>query len=232
LFSVYSIDNLDQVAQIIDKNKPVYEMGDSPAISNLSPFIEHDWKAPTLLMDTTLGKVLYIETGNSYSYNHEWKVYAQDEKGKPSLTCTIAFSNRTIIYPTRNIKKFAKLLHTIIGNPKDLSSEGSLHPNANAHARLDLGWFNALLRPWALQSSPYDTRERVENGLKKWAKGSKTYLAEYRQLKALYPLVEKDLAHYYQKTFFLDKAAAEAMAAKVTDAILRLGFSFPASEGQ
>lgn len=156
----------------------------------------------------------------------DWAVYGL--KGNTDLVARIAFrpdvKDTTTLIPDGPLREIAKLLDSIIGIPS--TDQGTLNANGRLHADVKYLWMDLVYRPWTMGTA-YNTRARVERGLKTWSKGSKAYKAQYDRLKVLYPQAEAQLVQHYKTRFGFSDAKCKEGAKRWMDSIYRAHFVFP-----
>jgi hypothetical protein len=106
------------------------------------------------------------------------------------------------------------------------TGEGTLHQSARIRTTVDKEWANAAQRPWALTSTPYNSRAEVDAGLREWARGNGARARLLRRIRALYPGAERDLAAYYARRRSGRSGSPSALARKALDHMFRTYFVF------
>lgn len=167
-----------------------------------------------------------IDTNHPASPLGDWAVFGISGKTEP--IARIAFhpdvKDTTILIPKGPLREIAVLLDSIVGIPS--TDQGTLNAIGRVHADVKYLWMDLVYRPWSMGTG-YNTRDRIERGLKKWSKGSKVYKAQYDRLKVLYPQAELQLAQYYKTRFGWSDARSKQGAKLWMDAIYKAHFVFP-----
>jgi len=190
---------------------------------HFKPIIHQSWIPPLILTDKVSGNSWAVVQGGS------WIVYTTDGDGTQSR-CTIGFQpklGRAVYALPPAVQRFAAMLDEALGPGG--RGEGTLRPTARIRNRVNLLWGNVALRPWALNESPYNTREEVDEGLRMWTYQDPQYpkrSALYTRITRQYPRAESALAGYYRTTFRLPAPEARTMAVYATDLMFRKYFTF------
>ncbi|MDR2220940.1 MAG: hypothetical protein LBE24_10265 [Methylobacillus sp.] len=176
----------------------------------------------------------------------DWSVYGMESESFHQR-CTIRFHPRvkqSVDLLPKPVRELEQLLDQSIGN--DDSWGGSWHPLDRLRSRVADTWSNAALRPWSIGingkrpvtvggiqkevpaaiSTPSNTREEVDAGLKIWAQSDPEYQRIYDEIQRQYPLAEESLAEFYQQHFRLSPAKAKILAAFVLDVAFRSHYRF------
>ena len=194
--------------------------------------VYHDlWHPPWLFHNLKTNQTLAVNTKDNWGTDHEkffpdWAVYAPAGGSRIKRICTISFAptERAVdLLPKGPLREMALLLDKIIGIPKE--DEGTFHATPRLRGEAELAWGNLMLRPWAM-GVPKNSREDVDKGLKKWAKGSPIYRQQYTQLLKLYPRALQSLTVYYQRYFNQSFKNARQLASISLDTAYRSNFKF------
>jgi hypothetical protein len=194
------------------------------------PVIDESWTPPQVLVDLESGNNWLLMQGSQYYALSEWTVYGPGGDGLAEL-CTVRFMPKVkeaVHLLPRPAERFAALLSEILGPGND---EGTLQPTARIRASVESTWGNIILRPWALQSPPYNNRADVDAGLEHWAAVNAKRRVVYRDMMRLYPRAEAALAAHYRARFRLSPGKATVMARYATDMVFRAYFVFPSGAG-
>ncbi len=193
-----------------------------------SPVIVQNWRPPMVFQRKDNSAAWVVDVGQTFTILTPWRVFsANGLRMEPA--CKIKFS--------ANFKNSKDLLPETLGNlienlfaatGTDEPNSGTLHSVSGARIEAEYMWANVGTRPWAaLAAKPYNTRDRVDSGLKEWAstaQNEKTYNA----IVAQYPKAERALANYYEKTFSKSSKEAAEMAHAILDLAFRFHFVFSA----
>lgn len=189
------------------------------------PAIEQNWRPPLILREKKSGELWAIDVGAPFIFLSDWNVYSHGSDGFKQ-TCSIHFRPKvqaaTELLPLP-IQKLAKLLDGTLGSGED---EGTLQPTAHLRVEMEHTWANIALRPWVLADEPYNSREKVDAGLKNWASQGPSYGKLYRDIASQYPKAEQALALYYRQKFNKEENEADKMAKHVLDYAYRSYFAF------
>ncbi|MDR3213990.1 MAG: hypothetical protein LBT71_08790 [Azoarcus sp.] len=187
--------------------------------------IEDAFRPPLIFRAKDSGRYWIIDP--DVSIVGKWLVSIVEPTGVEQR-CTVRFykgEQETLALLPPEVRRLENLLDATMGSGAD---EGTLQPTALLHHLVQIDWINAMLRPWALGGyMPYNTREKVVEGLKAWAKQGASYRRLHQDILRQYPLAERALARYYQKRFRLSPAAAKKRAVWGLDIVFRQHYVFP-----
>ncbi len=201
----------------------VAEAGFTPADDKPDPrrILTETWMPPLILSDNRNGAIWAVDT----RYEN-WVVYATGPDGVAER-CRIVFGPRvkaTFDLLPAPLRALAVDLDGTMGDGRD---EGTLQPTATLRDEAGHAWENAVLRPWAVTTKPYNTRRDVDAGLRHWSHGSADFRTLYRRIQAEYPAAVDALADLYVRRFGKAPEAAHALAVRNLDVVYRSSFVFP-----
>jgi len=200
---------------------------DAPRPSNgVIPLLSGVWRPPLVFRHAASGTLWFVDLdAHTSGVLPNWNIYAAGPDGT-GPRCSVHFwpevADATDLLPER-VRELARLLDQSLGNGV---GEGTLQPTARIRGTASNTWANAAYRPWAVTAA-YNTRAEVDAGLKVW---SKKNALRYEQILKLYPLAEKSLSDYYEKTFTLSPEDARALASYVLDVAFRSNFVFSSDD--
>jgi hypothetical protein len=191
------------------------------------------YEALWIARDDRSGTVWVIDPGWHYGTWEDWTIYSLRSAGLQKQ-CLIHFradvkqDGYYIPYPADHllphlVRHLAALLDSTLGSGQ---GDGELRSTENLRGMVKYTWENLALRPWALNTSPYNTTKEVNLGLQAWARENVQQRAISNSIRTLYPLARKALAGYYRREFGLSSGQARAMASYATDIAYRSYFSF------
>lgn len=197
----------------------------------LKAVIGESWQPPIVLRDNASGHSWIVTPDENYvGALPGWSIYSTGTDGLKQR-CTIAFmpAQRYAVYllPPA-VRRFAKALDATLGSG---ANEGTLQSTAGIRMGVDLDWADVALRPWALNKAPYNWRAEVDDNLRRWSHGAKSFTAVYRAIRRTYPEAERALADYYRHKFHLTAKEARASAAYAIDVLYRSYFAFHSEHG-
>lgn len=192
-----------------------------------SPLIEEGWRPPLMMQEKSNGNVWAIDVGAPYVFLSDWHIHSIGEDGAKQH-CTIHFhpEAKTVInLLPASVRKLAALLDGTLGSGEN---EGTLQQTARMRINVMHTWANVGIRPWAaLRTQPYNSRQQVDDGLKKWSRKAKTFNKLYQNIYSQYPKAEHALVAYYKTHFNKNADEASAMAKQTLDIAFRTYFVFP-----
>ena len=223
MYSLYGLDaKVEQRSFLEDLKKPYGE-------NVFTAFVADSWRPPLVFQSSSEDALWFVVVGEPYQILGPWGVY-RPAAGGFQQQCTIHFrpddKSGVELLPA-TVHRFVMLLDETLGPGLN---EGTLHPTASLRLDVEHFWGNAALRPWALSDSDaYNSRQEVDDGLRTWARGAKSFAGVYRDIQRSYPLAEQALARYYQRQLHLPSARAGRLAHWVLDLGYRANFAFSSS---
>lgn len=195
------------------------------------------WAPPLLFKSQDKGEIIIIEFGSEL-YNkrkhqqnkNAWGVSIFSgksfEKGKLfPLDAAIIFYGDFLNVLPNPLKHLYRHLTLILGRNSHLS--GTMQPVDKLHAKAQHVWCLLTFRPHAVENiSPYNQRDIVERGLKKWGEQSLRNKKVYDDMMHLYPKAKEVLAAYYETQFDATPQQAKALSQKNLDIAFRSFFIF------
>jgi len=189
------------------------------------PIVEGSFVPPLILTDKVSNSSWAIVQNTDNSKLGSWDVWTTEADGTRQR-CSISFEpkvRRAVFLMPAAVQQFAAMLDEVLGPDPPLES---LHPNSIIRIHTNLLWGNVALRPWALNEIPYNSRDRVEEGLRIWSAWTAKTSALYASVLRQYPVAEAALAEYYRDTFNMPDEDAHKMASYATDIMFRSYFVF------
>ena len=191
----------------------------------------------TVLRDTAPGTLAVIRTDYSESWS-AWTVFRIAPSGfkqeckvrfRPDVTTDGYF----IPYPADHllpppVRRLAALLDSTLGSGEH---DGELQSTSRLREDARRIWLTMALRPWAVQSTPYNSRDEVDAGLRLWSIQGKAYRRIYDAIQQDYPVARRALARYYQRVFVLTHARAVPLSDYALDVAFRGYFMFHTDRG-
>ncbi len=214
-YTLFVIDSSIRPSEFISNTK-----------KDFTPIVEDSWNPPQLMYQKNSGRIWAFSVGEPYVILSDWDIYSINTDGAKKR-CSIAFQpnakNIASLLPT-SVKNLAKFLDETLGRGKN---EGTLHPTTRIRLDVMHTWANVALRPWSLSNRvAYNSREQVDQELKKWSHKAKSFNQLYRSIYKLYPKAENDLASYYKREFGKSDEEAKVLAKEVLDKAFRMHFVF------
>lgn len=183
------------------------------------------WNPPLILKDMKSNVPWIIDRGEPYEVLADWKVYTLRGAGLTS-PCRITFGLPTpqglALLPAA-VRRLAALADEVLGPG---TGEGTLRQTDRIRQTVEKEWAIAAVRPWALTTRPYNSRQQVDNGLVEWVGYSTLRRRVYRSLQRDYAASEQALASYYVVNFKLDRQTARTFSGYAMDHMLRSYFVF------
>jgi hypothetical protein len=186
---------------------------------------DNRWAPPLVLTDVKAGIDWIIDRGELHAALPDWRVYVPTG---PRLTmrCRISFGyseRRNSSMLPAAVRAFAAAADEALGPGTD---EGTLHPTARIRAAVEQQWANAALRPWAVDSTQYNSSAEVQRGLSTWASRNPRRAALLRRIRQTRKSAERALANYYVSRFMKAGSSARRLSRSVIDNLLRSYFMF------
>ncbi|WP_156004121.1 hypothetical protein [Thiomonas sp. FB-6] len=191
----------------------------------------------TVLRDTASETLAIIRSDYSKSWS-AWTIFRIAPSGfkqqckvrfRPHVTADGDFTP----YPADHllpppVRRLAALLDSTLGSgDQDGELQSTLHLRDDARAI----WLAVALRPWAMQSTPYNSRDEVDAGLRLWSIQGKAYRQIYDAIQQDYPIARRALARYYERAFDLPSARAASLSDYTLDVAFRSSFVFHSDRG-
>ena len=187
--------------------------------------LRDEWMPPVMLRDRRSGEVWAVTT-ETYGTPGLWTVYSAARDGV-KRRCTILFGPRVKTAADLLPAPLRALAADLDGTMGDGRNEGTLEPTATLRGFVAQGWVDAVLRPWAVTTKPYNTRRDADLGLRRWSYGSPGFRALYRRIQADYPAAVDALADLYVRRFGKTPEDARKLAVHNLDIVYRSHFVFP-----
>jgi hypothetical protein len=219
-YSVYRIDAK------LSKEQFLSALADEGNRSLPSPVVEKNWRPPMVFQRTSNTAAWVVDVGQSFATLSPWRVYGANGLNlKPA--CEIVFSPKFEKAKDLLPKPLWKLVDNLfLATGTDEPNSGTLKSVALTRISAEYMWANVAMRPWAaLAAKPYNTRERVNAGLKEWASNKKNEKV-YLEIVDQYPAAERALARYYAAEFGKSSSEAAEMAQMALDLAYRYHFVF------
>lgn len=221
---VKSEDDQDQVRGMLAQFNP--SEGNLP--SGVHIIGKDNWQQPWILRNSSNEHLMLVDPQHPADFFADWLVYKPDKTGSATCICKIAFKpksdNAFKLIPQGPLRELALLLDDIIGHPNP-DTEGTMRQTDRLRTYVQNMWGNVLYRPQAL-IEPSSNRLKVEQGLKRWATGSRVYQQQYARLHELYPKALQQLTQYEEQFTHLSHVKAASQAAKYLDIAYRSNFQF------
>lgn len=236
-YSIFAVPDGTSFKQFVAGLNP-HGLGPGTGISALPDAI-FSYEPLWILRDDHSGEMWVIDPGSYYGTWEDWTVYGL-KSGGLKKECLVRFSVNTkkdssyIPYPANHIlpssvRSLAALLDSTLGSGEN---DGELRSTSILRSNVYYTWENLALRPWALNSVPYNTTEEVNYGLGEWAVGNARYHAIYNAIQKQYPQARTALAIYYRRAFGLSPKHSNVMASYALDIAYRTYFLFHSESRQ
>lgn len=205
-YSLYVLPSSAEKSDFSSEDGKDYQMKGIPAL------LEESWRPPLVLRRNGTNKLWFISMGEPYQILADWGVYLHTPDGYRQ-ECKVVFRNTgegEITALPNSVQRLVGLLGETLGPGQ---GEGTLQPTARIRLDVQRVWTNAAIRPWALTDRDrYNSKDEVDAGLEAWSQHGRSYKEVYRKIRSIYPVAEKDLADYYQRTFKLSRRGSAALA--------------------
>lgn len=191
----------------------------------------------TVLRDTASGTLAVIRTEYFESWS-AWTVFRIAPSGFKKV-CKVRFrpyvttDGYFIPYPADHllpppVRRLAALLDSTLGSGEH---DGELQSTSRLREGARRIWLTLALRPWALQSTPYNSRDEVDAGLRLWSIQGTAYRRIYNAIQRDYPIARRALARYYERAFDLTHARAVTLSDYALDVAFHGYFLFHSDRG-
>lgn len=127
--------------------------------------------------------------------------------------------------PPQAVAELAATLRRMAGQE---GACGSLHAATRQALTGDMALAHALLRPWATNPEPYNSRAQVDAALAAWSSLGVWNRAIYAEYETALPQATQALAADYAERFDFSQAQANQEARRVIDLLIRSHFIFAA----
>lgn len=188
------------------------------------PF-EWDWAVPVVLK--AKGQYFLLSEGAVWEDIAPANLYRIPAKGKPELVCTVERHPESMKEAVRNAGEhvFFSQLFSIVGGSGNC---GTLNSHARLAIEADRVRTKTLLRPWAVNEKPYNSRDNQNKWLEAWGAEGLWNWEKYQKFRMEEPIATRALAKWYDEGFGLAQPQTEA--ARNMDIVIGSHFVFPASQ--
>lgn len=214
-------------------------------LPDFGPGTEHDATSTalasyfpmTVLRDTASGSLAVIRSQCYQSWS-AWTIFRIAPSGF-TQECKVRFRPKVttdgyfIPYPADHllpppVRRLAALLDSTLGSGKH---DGELQSTSRLRGDARRIWLTVALRPWAVQSTPYNSRDEVDASLRLWSIQGKAYRQIYDAIQQDYPVARRALTRYYQRAFDSPHARAVTLSDYTLDVAFRSYFMFHSDRG-